>query len=59
MEQDSQGHSVGSEDDHLGGSAVQGLGGLVSSLLELAVVAGRLDQVQDFLCESVSLCWTL
>lgn len=35
---------------NLGGSSVQGLGGLVGTLLQLTVVAGRLDQVQDFLC---------
>ena len=52
MQQEGQRGCVGSKDDNLGGSAVEGLGGLVGTLLELAVVAGRLDQVQDFLCDS-------
>lgn len=43
----------------LGSSSVQGLGSLVGSLLQLAVVASRLDQVQDFLCVIVSTCHSL
>lgn len=40
---------VGGQDDNLGSTTVEGLGSLVGSLLELPVVASRLDQVQDFL----------
>lgn len=49
VEQNSQRSGVGSKNDNLSGTTVQGLGGLVGTLLELAVVAGRLDQVQNFL----------
>lgn len=52
VQQDSQGSGVGSEDDDLGGSSVKGLRGLVGTLLQLAVVAGRLDDVEDFLAKS-------
>lgn len=47
--------SLGQSGTHLGGSSVQGLGGLVRTLLQLAVVAGRLDQVKNFLyvCQSM------
>lgn len=49
MQQDRKRCGVGSEDDNLSGATVERLGGLVGTLLELAVVAGRLDDVQDFL----------
>lgn len=53
MEQDGQRGGVGSEDDNLCGSAVQGLRGFVGALFKLAVMAGRLDEVQDFLGASL------
>lgn len=36
MEENSEGLSVGSENDNLGDTTVQGLGGLVGTLLQLA-----------------------
>lgn len=45
MEQDGQGRGVGGEDDDLGDTAVEGLGGFVGALFQLAVVGGLLDEV--------------
>lgn len=52
VQQDGEGSGVGGEDDDLGNTAVQGLGGLVGSLLQLLVVGGLLDNVQNLLAES-------
>mmetsp|Transcript_32272 Transcript_32272/g.50042 ORF Transcript_32272/g.50042 Transcript_32272/m.50042 type:complete len:195 (+) Transcript_32272:80-664(+) len=41
------GLGIGSHDDELGDSSIQGLGGFVSTLLGLLVVGGLLDQVQE------------
>ena len=46
-----KGLGVGGKDDELGDSAVEGLGGLVGTLLQLAVVGGLLDDVEDLLGE--------
>ncbi len=51
MEEDGQWSGVGSEDDDLGDTAVEGLGGLVGTLLQLAVVGSLLDDVEDLLGE--------
>ena len=51
VQQDLQRLSVGSHNDELGNAAVQRLGGFVGALLELLVVRGLLDQVQDLLRE--------
>lgn len=42
-----------SENDDLGSTTVQGLGGFVGALLQLAVVRGLLDEVEDRLRESL------
>ena len=55
MEQDGQGLGVGSEDDQLADAAVQGLGGLVGTLSDLAVVGGLLDEVDCASVETVSM----
>lgn len=49
VEEDGQWSGVGSEDDDLGDSAVEGLGGLVGALLQLAVVGCLLDDIEDLL----------
>lgn len=51
MEEDLEWGGVGGHDDELGDTTVEGLGGLVGSLLELAVVGGLLSQVEDLLGE--------
>lgn len=48
---------VGGEDDDLGDSAVEGLGGLVGALLELAVVSSLLDEIEDLLGQSLISLW--
>jgi hypothetical protein len=53
VEEDGQRSSVGGEDDNLRDTSVEGLGGLVGTLLELAVVAGLLHKVEDLLGESL------
>jgi hypothetical protein len=53
VEEDGQGAGVGGQDDDLGDTAVEGLGGLVGALLQLAVVGGLLDEVEDLLGESL------
>lgn len=45
MEQDSQRAGISSEDDQFADTTVQSLGGLVGTLLELAVVGGLLDEI--------------
>lgn len=52
MEQDGQRRCVGRQDDDLGDAAVEGLGGLVGSLLQLLVVLALLCEVEDLLAES-------
>jgi hypothetical protein len=51
VEEDGERGGVGGEDDDLGDSAVERLGRLVGALLQLAVVAGLLDDVEDLLGE--------
>jgi hypothetical protein len=53
VEEDGERGGVGSENDQLADSAIQGLGCLVGTLLELAVVGGLLDEVKDLLGESL------
>lgn len=55
MQQNSQRSGISSENDNLSGATVQRLGRLVGTLLELAVVAGGLDDVEDFLCDYMSV----
>lgn len=52
MEEDGERGSIGGEDDDLGDTSIQGLCGLVGTLLQLAVVGGLLDDVENFLGES-------
>jgi hypothetical protein len=52
VEKDGEGSGVGGEDDDLGDAAVESLGGLVGSLLQLLVVRGLLDDIEDLLAES-------
>jgi hypothetical protein len=47
VEQNLNGLGVGSHDNELGNTTVEGLGGLVGSLLELLVVRGLLNQIHD------------
>jgi hypothetical protein len=49
VQQNGQRSSVGSEDDNLSNTTVEGLGGLVGTLLQLTVVGGLLDQIEDVL----------
>lgn len=44
---------VGSKDDDLRDTTVESFGGLVGALLQLAVVGGLLDEVEDFLAEGL------
>lgn len=52
MEEDRKRGGVGGEDDDFRDTSVQGLGGLVGALLQLAGVRGLLDDVEDLLGES-------
>src|SRR3981189_864435 len=52
VEKDGEGSGVGGEDDDLGGAAVESLGCLVGSLVQLLVVRGLLDDIEDLLAES-------
>ena len=49
MEEDGKRSGVGGEDDDFGDTTVEGLGGLVGALLQLTVVGGLLDQIEDVL----------
>lgn len=51
MEEDGERGGVSGEDDDLGDTAVEGLGRLVGALLQLTVMAGLLDNVEDLLGE--------
>lgn len=51
MEEDGKRSGVGGEDDDFGDTTVEGLGGLVGALLQLTVVGGLLDQIEDVLGE--------
>lgn len=51
MQQDGEGRGVGGQDDDLGDAAVERLGRLVGALLQLAVMGGLLDDVEDLLGE--------
>ena len=45
MKKNLQGLGVGGHDDKIGDTTVQGLGGLVGTLLELLIVAAHLDGI--------------
>lgn len=49
MHQDGQRGGVGGQDDDLGDTSIEGLGGLVGALLQLTVVRCLLHEVEDFL----------
>lgn len=51
MENNLNRRSIGSHDDELRDTSVEGLGSFVSSLLELAKMGSLLDNVQDLLSE--------
>jgi len=51
MEEDSKRLSVSGHDDEVGDTTVEGLGGLVGSLLQLLVVVGRLNKLEDVVGE--------
>jgi hypothetical protein len=51
VEQDGERSGVSSQNDDLRHTAVEGLGGFVGALFELAVMRGLLDKVKDFLGE--------
>lgn len=51
VEEDGKRSGVGGEDDDFGDTTVEGLGGLVGTLLQLTVVGGLLDQIEDVLGE--------
>lgn len=53
VEQNGEGAGVSSKDDDLADTAVEGLGSLVGTLLELAVVSSLLDEIEDLLGESL------
>lgn len=53
VEKDGQRRGVGGQDDDLRDTSVEGLGGLVGALLQLAVVAGLLHKVEDLLGEGL------
>lgn len=52
MEENGQWGGIGGEDDDLTDSTVEGLGGLVGSLLQLTVMLSLLNEVEDLLGES-------
>lgn len=49
MEQNGERRSIGCKHDQLADTAVEGLGGLVGTLLDLAIVGGLLDEIEDLL----------
>lgn len=51
MEQDLNGLGVGGHDNELADTTVEGLGGLVSALLELLVVRSLLDNIENLTSE--------
>lgn len=53
VEKDGQRSGIGGEDDNLRDTSVESLGGLVGALLQLAVVAGLLHEVEDLLGEGL------
>ena len=57
VQNDSQGGGIGGEDNNLGGTAVQGLGGLVGTLLQLACskisFAPEVDEVKSLLSTGI------
>lgn len=52
MEKDRKRGSVGCEDDYFGDTSIQGLCGLVGTLLQLTIVGSLLDDIEDLLGES-------
>lgn len=57
VQQDLNRLSVGSHDDELRDTSVQGLGGLVSTLLQLSQTLGLLDNVEDLLGQGRVCQW--
>lgn len=55
VEDDLDGGGVGSEDNDLGGTAVEGLGGLVGTTLQLTLLVGRRHKIVDGLLEGAGL----
>ena len=53
MEEDGQRRGVGGQDDDFRNATVESLGRFVGTLLQLAVVRGLLDEVEDFLREGL------
>jgi hypothetical protein len=53
VEKDSEWGGVRSEDDQLADTAVEGLGSLVGTLLQLPVMCGLLYEVKDLLREGL------
>ena len=51
MQQDGEGRGIGCQDNDLRRAAVEGLGSLVGTLLQLLVVRGLLHDVEDLLAE--------
>lgn len=49
MKKNGEWGSIGCEDDDLADSAVESFGGFVGALLELTVVRGLLDNIEDLL----------
>lgn len=49
MEENGERSGVGSEDDDLTDTTVQGLGGFVGTFLELAIMGGLLNDVENLL----------
>lgn len=54
MQDDLQRGGIGSNDDELGDAAIQGLGGLISALLDLLEGGALRDQVEDLRRELLS-----
>lgn len=52
VQEDSQRRGIGGEDDNLGDTTVEGLGCLVGSLLQLAIMGCLLYDIEDLLGES-------
>lgn len=53
MKKDRKWASIGGQDDELRNTTVQRLGGLVGSLLKLAIVSRLLDKIEDLLREGL------
>lgn len=53
VKEDSQRAGIGGKDNDFGNTTVESLGSLVGTLLQLAVVGGLLDKIENFLAESL------